>query len=78
MSKIKYSKKFVTKQEGLLPRTYIIYKSFHEDYDTFYTWFNRSGIILEKEFRDMSIHCIAFKTDNDESKFLKIFGENIQ
>lgn len=77
MSNIKYSKKFITKAAGMLPRAYIIYKSFHNDYDIFYTWFNRNGTLLEKEFRDTAIHCIAFKTNEGENKFLKIFGENV-
>lgn len=75
MSKIKYSKKFMAK--SAIERTYIIYKSFHEDYDILYSWFKLSGIELAAELRDTVLHCITFKNEEDETAFLKVFKENI-
>lgn len=77
MSKMKYSKKFIMNNEGAKERTYIIYKSFHEDYDILYRWFTLGGIELAAELRDTVLHCITFKNDEDEAAFLKVFKENI-
>lgn len=77
MSKMKYSKKFIAKNEGGKERTYIIYKSFHNDYDALYRWFDMSGVELAAEIRDSVLHCITFANEEDEKNFLVVFKENV-
>ena len=74
MSQMKNSQKFISKAEGILPRAYVVHKSFHPEYDIFYRWLDT--LTLQKEFRDPAVHCIQF-TEDDESTFLHIFGVNV-
>lgn len=74
MSKIKYSKKFITKAPEQ-PRSYVIYQSFHEDYNTFYVWMNRVAKPIN-ETRNAVTHSITLN-EHDDIMFVGIFGENI-